>query len=71
VAMINLHQEMEKRGFRSKMTLQVHDELLFEVPPDELEEIKVLVADIMPQAMKLSVPLKVEVKTGKNWGQLA
>ena len=71
VAMINLHQEMEKRGFRSKMTLQVHDELLFEVPPDELEEIKALVADIMPQAMKLSVPLKVEVKTGKNWGQLA
>ena len=71
VAMINLHQEMEKRGLRSKMTLQVHDELLFEVPPDELEEIKALVADIMPQAMKLSVPLKVEVKTGKNWGQLA
>ena len=71
VAMINLHQEMEKRGLRSKMTLQVHDELLFEVPPDELEEMKALVADIMPQAMKLGVPLKVEVKTGKNWGQLA
>jgi DNA polymerase-1 len=70
LAMINLHQEMGKRGLRSKMILQVHDELVFEVPPDELEEIKALVADIMPQAMKLSVPLKVEVKAGKNWDQM-
>jgi DNA polymerase-1 len=61
--MINLHQEMERRGFRSKMILQVHDELVFEAPPEELEE-------IMPQAMKISVPLKVDVKAGKNWGQM-
>jgi len=70
LAMINLHQEMERRGLRSKMTLQVHDELLFEVPPEELGEMRALVAEVMPQAMKLSVPLKVEVKAGKNWGQM-
>ena len=70
VAMINLQQEMERRGFRSKMILQVHDELLFEVPPEELEETRALAEEVMPQAMKLSVPLKVEVKAGKNWGQM-
>jgi DNA polymerase-1 len=70
LAMINLHQEMGKRGLRSKMILQVHDELVFEVPPEELEEMRALVEEIMPQAMKLSVPLKVEVKAGKNWGQM-
>ncbi|MBE9502121.1 MAG: DNA polymerase I, partial [Chloroflexi bacterium] len=70
VAMINLHQEMERRGFRSKMILQVHDELVFEAPPEELEEMRVLVEEIMPQAMKISVPLKVDVKAGKNWGQM-
>ena len=70
VAMINLHQEMERRGLRSKMILQVHDELLFEVPPEELEEMGALAEEVMPQAMKISVPLKVEVKAGKNWGQM-
>ena len=70
LAMINLHQEMGKRGLRSKMILQVHDELVFEVPPEELEEMRALVEEIMPQAMQLSVPLKVEVKVGKNWGQM-
>ena len=70
VAMINLHQEMERRGFRSKMILQVHDELVFEAPPEELEEMRVLVEEIMPQAMKISVPLKVDVKAGKNWGEM-
>ncbi|MBA7593532.1 DNA polymerase I [subsurface metagenome] len=70
LAMINLHQELERRGLRSKMTLQVHDELLFEVSPEELGEMRALVAEVMPQAMKLSVPLKVEVKAGKNWGQM-
>ncbi len=70
LAMIDLHQEMERRGLRSKMILQVHDELVFEVPPEELEEMRALVEEVMPQAMKLSVPLKVEMKVGKNWGQM-
>jgi DNA polymerase-1 len=70
IAMINLYREMEKRGLRSKMTLQVHDELVFEVSPEELGEVRGLVEEIMPQAMKLSVPLKVEVNVGKNWGEM-
>jgi DNA polymerase-1 len=70
IAMVNLHHEMEKRNLRTKMTLQVHDELLFEVPPEEAETIKGLVAKIMPQALKLSVPLKIDIKLGKNWAEM-
>lgn len=70
VAMIELYREMVKRGLRSKMTLQVHDELVFEVPEEEMEEMRRLVEEIMPRAMELSVPLKIEVKTGRNWGEM-
>ena len=68
VAMINLDREMQKRQLKSKMLLQVHDELIFEVPKDELEEMRQLVPEIMSAALELSVPLKVDIKTGKNWG---
>ena len=70
IAMVNIHREMEKQGLKSKMILQVHDELVFEVPPDEIDLMKKLVADIMPQALKLSVPLKIDIKLGKNWGEM-
>jgi DNA polymerase-1 len=48
----------------------VHDELLFEVPPEETETMKELVAALMPQALKLSVPLKIDIKMGKNWAEM-
>ncbi len=70
IAMLKLQQEMDGQGLRSKLLLQVHDELLFEVPQDELEEMKGLVLRIMPNALLLSVPLKVELKAGKNWSQM-
>ena len=70
VAMINLYQEMGKQRLQSKMLLQVHDELIFEVPEDEMEEMRQLVPEIMSTALKLSVPLKVDTKTGANWGQM-
>ena len=70
VAMINLHQEMQKRQLKSKMLLQVHDELIFEVPQDEIEEMRQLVPQVMSTALKLSVPLKVDIKTGNNWGEM-
>jgi len=70
IAMVNLHREMEKRNLRSKMTLQVHDELLFEVPPEETDLMKELASEIMPQALKLSVPLKIDIKLGKNWAEI-
>lgn len=71
IAMVNLHREMQAKSLRSKMILQVHDELLFEVPPEEIEVMKELVGRIMPQALKLSVPLKIDIKLGKNWGEMA
>ncbi len=70
VAMVNLYQEMQQRQLKSKMLLQVHDELLFEVPEDELEEMRRLVPEIMSTALELSVPLKVDIKTGSNWGEM-
>jgi DNA polymerase-1 len=70
LAMIKLQRAMDERELRSKMILQVHDELLFEVPQDELEEMKELLLEIMPQALELSVPIKIEIKVGKNWGEM-
>ena len=70
VAMINLDREMTRRQVKSKMLLQVHDELVFEVPEDELELMRQLVPETMSTAMVLSVPLKVDVKVGNNWGEM-
>lgn len=70
LAMNTLHDQLKERGLRSKMLLQVHDELLFEVPASELQEVGSLVCETMEGAMKLDVPLKVELKHGKNWGEM-
>jgi DNA polymerase-1 len=70
MAMIDIKREMDRQGLKAKMILQVHDELVFEVPQKELDLMKGLVVEIMPNALKLSVPLTVEVKTGLNWGEL-
>jgi len=70
VAMINLDRQMGKRQLKSKMLLQVHDELVFEVPEEELELMRQLVSEMMSTAIALSVPLKVDVKTGANWGEM-
>ncbi len=70
VAMVKLQREMDERRLKSKMILQVHDELLFEVPPEELEEMKGLAGEVMAGAVALSVPLRVEVKAGRNWGEM-
>ena len=71
VAMLNLHREMGRRSLRSKMLLQIHDELLFEVPEGEVEQMKSLVSELMSQAIKLCVPLKIDIKMGPNWGEMA
>ena len=68
--MVNLYREMGKRQLKSKMLLQVHDELLFEVPEAELAEMQELVPRIMSNAIELSIPVKVEAKVGRNWGEL-
>jgi len=70
VAMTNLHREMDKRQLKSKMLIQVHDALIFEVPEEELEEMRRLTPQVMSAALELSVPLKVDIKTGNNWGEM-
>jgi len=70
IAMINLYREMERRNLKSKMLLQIHDELLFEVPEAEVEEMKSLVTELMPRAVELCVPLKIDIKLGKNWAEM-
>ncbi|MBL0911431.1 MAG: DNA polymerase I [Bacteroidia bacterium] len=67
MAMIRIGNELDKRGLRSRMVLQVHDELVFDVYRPELEEMQELVRDYMQNAVKLDVPLEVETGTGVNW----
>lgn len=67
LAMICIDQKLQKKKLKSKMLLQVHDELIFEVEPSELEIMKELVRQEMEGAFKLSIPLKVDMGTGANW----
>ena len=66
-AMVEIFAEFNKRNLKSKMIIQVHDELVFNVVDDELEEVKSIVKDIMENTFKLSVPLKVEMEVGNDW----
>ena len=70
VAMVNLYREMVRRGMKSRMLLQVHDELVFEVPEAELTSMRDLATKTMSTAIELSVPVKVETKVGRNWGEM-
>lgn len=67
LAMINVYNALEKKKFKSKMILQVHDELVLDVHKNELDDIIPLVVELMENAMPLNVPVKVEYGTGENW----
>ncbi|WP_128101195.1 DNA polymerase I [Paenibacillus sp. DCT19] len=67
LAMVQMDEALRERNLNSRMLLQVHDELVFEVPADELETMKELVPAVMEKALELSVPLKAEVSYGENW----
>jgi len=67
LAMINIHNRFEKEQFKSKMLLQVHDELVFDAHKDELETIKPIIKEEMENAYKMTVPLDVEMGIGDNW----
>lgn len=67
LAMINIHNRFSAEGFKSKMLLQVHDELVFDAHKDELEIIKPIIKEEMENAFKLDVPLDVEMGIGQNW----
>ena len=70
LAMIRVYRRMEKEALKARMLLQVHDELVFEVPVEEVDVLKDVVYQEMPEALKLAVPLMVDVKTGYTWGDL-
>ncbi|WP_418637252.1 DNA polymerase, partial [Winogradskyella sp.] len=67
IAMINIYNKLEAGNYKSKMLLQVHDELVFDIYKPELEELTTLIKTEMESAYKLDVPLDVEIDTGLNW----
>ncbi len=68
LAMIKIHQEIKNQKLKSFLILQIHDELIFECPDEELPQMKELVASIMQSIYPMKVPLKVDLAIGKNWG---
>ncbi|MCS7056414.1 MAG: DNA polymerase I [Thermoflexales bacterium] len=70
IAMINVHRRLREGGFQARMTLQVHDELVFDCPPGELAEACALIKREMESAYRLSVPLRADVAAGKNWDEV-
>lgn len=66
-AMVEIYNEFNKRNLKSKMLIQVHDELVFNVVNEELEEVREIVKNIMENTIKLKVPLKVDIEVGNNW----
>ncbi|MDR3274632.1 MAG: DNA polymerase I [Endomicrobium sp.] len=70
IAMINIYNEIKLKGYKSLMLLQVHDDLLFEVPSVEAEKLVLIIKDKMENSVKLRIPVVVDIKTGKNWGEM-
>jgi len=67
IAMVNLHRALSEGGFRGQMILQVHDELVLEVPVEELDNVRQVVVEVMQSAFDLRAPLRVDTKAGPNW----
>jgi DNA polymerase-1 len=70
IAMINIHKWLRQAGYCTRMVLQVHDELIFEVPEEELTQVAPTLIQIMSDAMPLTVPVIVDAKVGKNWAEM-
>jgi DNA polymerase-1 len=70
VAMIRIQSQIEELGLSAKMIMQVHDELVFEAPEEELQKAIPMIRDEMESVMDLSVPLKVSIHSGKNWAEV-
>ncbi|MCG2677890.1 DNA polymerase I, partial [bacterium] len=70
VAMLEISERIKKEALKTKMIIQIHDELLFEVPEDEVGKISRLAKEIMEGAIELEVPIRVDIKTGRNWAEI-
>ena len=67
LAMVNMAERLKEEGLEAKMLLQVHDELIFEAPEEEVESLKKIVPEVMENAIELKVPLIVDVAYGSTW----
>jgi DNA polymerase-1 len=67
MAMLKIHATIKAQGLQSKMTMQVHDELVFEVPLQEVDQMKGIIEKNMKNALPLEVPILVEIGIGENW----
>jgi DNA polymerase I len=67
IAMINIHKDLSEGNYKSRMLLQVHDELVFDVHPDEVDRLKAMVEDRMKNAISMTVPIEVGMGTGRTW----
>jgi DNA polymerase-1 len=70
LAMVRLGAVLAERGLRSRMVLQVHDELLLEVPDGEAATVRALLPEIMESVVALAVPLRVDIKEGRDWAEV-
>ncbi|NQT28879.1 MAG: DNA polymerase I, partial [Candidatus Omnitrophica bacterium] len=70
IAMVNIDKELVEKGLKTKLIIQIHDELVFDVANNELDKVKTIIKKHMESAMKLAVPIKVNLKVGKSWGQM-
>jgi len=70
IAMVRMQTALRSRKLRARMLLQVHDELLFEAPPDEVAAVEALAREVMESALPLQAPVVVDVKTGKDWAEV-
>jgi len=69
MAMVNIHRILAEKGLSSKLIMQIHDELVFEVPHDEADIMEALIKGVMENIVSLSVPLKVSLGKGHNWAE--
>ncbi|MDD5281102.1 MAG: DNA polymerase I [Candidatus Omnitrophica bacterium] len=67
LAMVKISEQIRNKGLKSKMILQIHDELVFDLPVDEIDTLTMLVKERMEQVRKLDVPIRIDMKKGKNW----
>ena len=67
IAMVRVYRRLRREGFRARLILQVHDELIVEAPRAEAEAVRLLLAEEMERAVSLSVPMEVSVSVGENW----
>ena len=70
MAMLEVDKELTAKKWNARMLLQIHDELVFEVEKGQAEELAAMVRGKMEKVVELDVPLKVDIKTGKNWAEL-